>query len=37
MKKLAAPLILLLAILACSIPSQHPMENQSGLDVSSPT
>jgi hypothetical protein len=37
MKKLAAVLILLLAVLACSLPIQHPLEIQSGLDVSTPT
>lgn len=37
MKKLSAVLILLLAVLSCSIPSQHPLEIRSGLDVSTPT
>jgi hypothetical protein len=37
MKKLSAVLILLLAALACSFPSQHPVEIQPGLDVSTPT
>lgn len=37
MKKLTAALILLLAVVACSMPNQHPGEIQSDLDGSTPT